>query len=237
MPSTGSTTRAAEARRKATESVRKDILATLCLEGDLRLGAARETEDRRIALIRIGIQRELAERIAANRRWFEDEEARINASTENLIERAHQIDAIRAERQLRDLLASEDADRRMREETFGFAEYWTKLAEGISAQWRSIGAIIGETILQSRLLLADTVNGFLDDLTSGQADLLKTLTWGSDYYSPKCRLLAPNRDTHQRSGCGQSDWDPRWSARMPMPSADRPRPLASGAWPGVIACR
>jgi uncharacterized membrane protein len=168
--------KAAEARRKAVEGVRKDILASLRLEKELTVGAQRETEDRRIALIRNSIQRELAERLAANARWFEDESERIKASVESETARANQIKLLSEERQRRDRRDNDDADRAMREQTFGYAEYWSKLSDSIAAQWRKIGEIISDTIQKSRTQLADAVNGFLDDLTSGQADLLKSLT-------------------------------------------------------------
>jgi hypothetical protein len=168
--------KAAEARRKSVEGVKKDILASLQLEKELTVGSQRETEDRRIALIRNSIQRELAERLAANARWFDDESDRIKASVGSETARANQIKLLSEERQRRDRRDNDDADRAMREQTFGYAEYWSKLSESIAAQWRKIGQIISDTILQSRIQLADAVNGFLDDLTSGQADLLKSLS-------------------------------------------------------------
>jgi hypothetical protein len=168
--------RAREAGRKASEGLRNDILATLRLQRDLTVAAQRETEDRRIALIKDAGQRELAERLEVNKRWFEDESERVKASTQNEIERANQIDLLAEERKRRDRRDRDDADRAMREATFGYAEYWTKLGATIAAQWRSIGQVISDTVLESRQLLASTVNGFLDDLTSGQTDLLKSLT-------------------------------------------------------------
>ncbi len=168
--------KAAEARRKAVEGIKSDLIASLRLQHELTVNAQRETEDRRIALIKDSVQRELATKLAANRRWFEDESAKVEQSIENERERANQIEQLAEERKRRDARDRKDADREMREATFGYAEYWKKLAERIAQQWRGINQVISETILQSRVLLADTINGFLDDLTSGQTDLLKTLT-------------------------------------------------------------
>lgn len=168
--------KAAEARRKAVEGIKRDILASLALQKELTVAAQRETEDRRIALIRDSVQRELAERLAANARWHEDETERIAASIENETERANQIALLAEERKRRDRRDMDDADRAMREQTFGYAEYWTKLSQSITSQWRTISQVITDTVLQSRIQLGDVVNGFLDDLTTGQADLLKSLT-------------------------------------------------------------
>jgi hypothetical protein len=164
-----------DARRKAAEGLQNDIAATLRLQRDLTIAAQRETEDRRIALIKDAGLRELRVRLAVNERWFEDESERIKASTADEIEAANQIDLLDEERKRRDERDLEEANRRMREATFGYAEYWQRLGDTVAAQWRTIGEVISDTILESRQLLASTVNGFLDDLTSGQTDLLKSL--------------------------------------------------------------
>ncbi|HET7436029.1 MAG TPA: hypothetical protein VFN10_15070 [Thermoanaerobaculia bacterium] len=163
-------------RQKSLAQEIKERQATLRLQHDLAVGTQREIEDRRIALIKDSAQRELAERLAANRRWFEDESERIAASTQNETERANQIGALAEERKRRDDRDREDADRQMREATVSYAEYWKKLGETVKAQWRSIGEVIATTVLEGRRILGDALNSFLDDLTSGQTDLLKSIT-------------------------------------------------------------
>ena len=168
--------RTSEAQRKSVEGIKNDLIASLRLQHQLTVGAQREIEDQRIALITNSIHRELAERLTANRRWLEDETARVTESVANETERANQIAALAEERKRRDERDQREADRQMRESTFGYGEYWKKLADTIKAQWRSIGQIIADTVLESRRLLADSINGFLNDLTSGQSDLLKSLS-------------------------------------------------------------
>ncbi|HEX8169278.1 MAG TPA: hypothetical protein VF824_01920 [Thermoanaerobaculia bacterium] len=168
--------RLAEARRKAIEGVKNDLIASLRLQSELTVSAQRETEDRRIGLIRNGIARELAERLAANRRWFEDESKKVEQSIGNEVERANQIASLAEERKRRDERDTAEADRRMREATFGYAEYWKKLSERISEQWRGIGQVIADTIIESRNLLGEAVNSFLNDLATGQGNLLKSLS-------------------------------------------------------------
>ena len=168
--------RAAEARRKSIEGIKNDLVASLRLQHELTVNTTRETEDRRIALITDATRRTLAEHLAANARWLEDESDRVAQSIDNETERARQIELLAEERKRRDARDREDADRAMREATFGYAEYWKGLSDTIAAQWRGIGQTIADTILQSRSLLADTVNNFLGDLTSGQTDILKSLT-------------------------------------------------------------
>jgi hypothetical protein len=168
--------KAIEARRNADASINAEVAATLRLQKELTLAAQRETEDQRIALIKNSAQRELRERLAANERWFEDEAKRVEESIKNEHERANQIALLDEERQRRNERDLAEADRAMREATFGYAQYWQKLADTIAAQWRDIGTIISDTIVESRRELAGAVNGFLDDLTSGQTDLLKSIS-------------------------------------------------------------
>ncbi|MGN6187056.1 MAG: hypothetical protein ACTHQM_25755, partial [Thermoanaerobaculia bacterium] len=117
-----------------------------------------------------------AAKLTANRRWFEDESERITASIENETERINQIGLLRDELKRRDARDREDADREIRAATVGYAEYWQKLGDAVAAQWRSIGQIISDIVLESRRALSGAINGFLDDLASGQGDLLKSIT-------------------------------------------------------------
>ncbi|HSQ04880.1 MAG TPA: hypothetical protein VLN59_12635, partial [Burkholderiales bacterium] len=74
-----------------------------------------------------------------------------------------------------DRIARARYQRRLDEQMVGTKAWADKLGAALKAQFQKIGDIVIDMTTGVRGALADAINGFLDDLTSGQADAMKTL--------------------------------------------------------------
>lgn len=165
-----------KADERFADRARADFQTITRLARDIAEQQLADSEEKRLALIHDSTQRELAMRLSAIERWARERSEDITASIADEKQRDKALALIERERQRRISEAEDEALRLTRERTVGTAEFWKKTAEEIKAQYRGIAEVVREVIVSSRSALGNATQGFLDDLASGQADLMKSLT-------------------------------------------------------------
>lgn len=135
---------------------------------EITLSTQRELEDGRINLTQNSLQRELQQKLAANARMVEDAKEKYGEQTDAYratVEAAQQLDD----------QAVDDYWRMLDENTAGTKGWARKNRELIQQQYGTIDDILRRSFLDSHNVLANATNDFLDQLKSGQVDLLKSL--------------------------------------------------------------
>jgi hypothetical protein len=133
------------------------------------------SEEKRLSLIKDSVERERQTRIAGIEKWARERRDDVTDSIKDEKTRDKALSVIEQERQRRIREAEEEALRQTRERTVGTTEFWKRAAEEIKAQFREIGQVVRDSLVGARRALGEAVDGFLADLTSGQADVMKSI--------------------------------------------------------------
>ncbi len=135
---------------------------------EITLSTHREIEDGRIGLIQNGLQRELQQKLTAHARELEDAKQKYGQNSDEYraaVDRRQQLDD----------QAVDSYWHMLDEETAGTTAWARKNKELIAQQYGTIDDILRRTFLDSHNVLASATNDFLDQLASGQADLIGSL--------------------------------------------------------------
>lgn len=167
------------ASRELTEERNKTTLESVrrlwSLTREIAQEQLAESEERRLSLISDSIAREREARIAGINKWARERSEDITASIRDEKARDKALALIETERNRRIQGAEEEALRQTRERTVGTSEFWKRAAEEIKDQFRDIGQVVRDSLVGARRALGEAVDGFLSDLTTGQADLMKSI--------------------------------------------------------------
>jgi hypothetical protein len=169
-----------EASRSSLEKINAQTLretrALYELTTGIAIDAQQRTTDRRLSLIYDEIEKEKQARLADNDSWLSAQLLEIEQAYTNETLKQTAIETVRAEYRERNVEAETDAQKKIREQNGVTADHYKKLAEALKQQFRSIGQIVIDSILEARVVLANSINGFMDDLLDGQASLIDSLT-------------------------------------------------------------
>jgi hypothetical protein len=87
-----------------------------------------------------------------------------------------ELNAIDADKERRDARSSKLFKDRLAEQTYGTVQWAKKTAAAIEQQFGKIDEILTGIVMDGRGALASAINGFLDDLVTGQANAMKSLS-------------------------------------------------------------
>jgi hypothetical protein len=166
----------ANALKRVNDQTLRETRTLYDLTTSIAADAQKRVSDRKLSLIRNEIERTKQTRLAENRFWLKEQLADIGRSVENGLAKEKAMETVRAEFRQRNVEAETDAQEEIRQQNEVTSDHYAQLAEALRTQFRSIGQIIIDSVVDARAVVATSLNGFLDDILEGQADLFKSLS-------------------------------------------------------------
>jgi hypothetical protein len=132
---------------------------------------ASQIETDRIALIKDADQRALAEKLNANKEWFEAERERVESEVEDEAIKYQLLAKLAGEKKRRDKRDQDEDEKAREEQLIGFGAWAEKVNQTIRDKIGKIPQQITDSVLASVDAVQSAINGLLDDLVNGQLDL------------------------------------------------------------------
>lgn len=133
-----------------------------------------QIETDRIALIKDADQRALAEKLNANKEWFESEKERVDNEVDDERIKYQILAKLAAEKKRRDKRDNDEAEKEREEQLVGFGAWTEKVNQLVRDKIGKIPQQITDSVLASVDAVQSAINGLLDDLVNGQLDLAQS---------------------------------------------------------------
>jgi hypothetical protein len=134
-----------------------------------------QIESDRIAQIKDASQRELAERLQANKQWFEAERERVDDEIQNEAFKYQILIKLATEKKRRDQRDRDEAERQRDEELVGLYAWTDKVQRTIREKIGKVPQQITDSVLASVDAVQSGFNSLFDGLVQGQLNLAKSV--------------------------------------------------------------
>ena len=165
---------AVEAASNAIRTINERTVANMRALRSTTKEIGSQIESDRIALIKDADERALAEKLNANKEWFESEKERVEGEVSDERVKNQILAKLADEKKRRDRRDNDEAEQQREEQLVGFGAWTDRVQRTIREKIGKIPQQITDSVLASVDAVQSAINGLLDDFVNGQLDLAQS---------------------------------------------------------------